>query len=244
MPWYLHDKLKAHEFFKYAGLPTAEIYRNFSSADSIDLDGLPDEFVLKPTFLFSAIGVMVLARSEKGFYDSMSDKEYTADQIRAFQQQMSLKSKSASKPYIVEERIREPDGRAVPRDIKFFGFQGEIVFIEQVGNSSGKPTHAWFDGDFNPLTQDDIFSDPKYFEIVQPERPANWEQQLNMARRASIAVPAPFARIDTYSSTRGPLLGEVTLVPGVMALEGYVTPSERIEWLAGHAWEKAARRLL
>ena len=72
-----------------------------------DLDGLPEEFVLKPTFLFSAIGVQVLARTDKGFYDSMSDKEYTIDQIVKHQQQMSLKSKSAKKPYIVEERIRE-----------------------------------------------------------------------------------------------------------------------------------------
>ena len=98
--------------------------------------------------------------------------------------------------------------------------------------NGGKTCLAWYDGNFMPVTDDRVWTNEKYLNKKAHERPADWESLLHLARRASVATPAPFASFDMYSSTRGPLLGEVTLVPGGFYFGKYFSP----RWSRTSSW--------
>jgi hypothetical protein len=234
VPWQLHDKLRCYEFCAMVGLPTPTLLRTFDDPAEIDLSGLPDEFVLKPTYESSSRGVMVLARSPEGYVERMRKKTLTPDQVRAGQQELFDASTKAVKRLMVEELVRESDGRPIPRDFKAYCFQGEVAFILELDR---------FDGAFEPLPAGWIHTNERYLQAKEHERPTDWTAMLNLARRASVAVPAPFVSIDMFASHRGPLIGEVTLVPGGFYFGEYFTPCPEADAAAGAMWERACERL-
>lgn len=246
-PWHLHDKLKCYNFCESLGIPTVRVLRRFDHPSKISLADLPINFVLKPTYHSSSIGVMVLARNEDGTYrNSMKSSEtsLTEEEIVSRQQEIhDAHQKTGIKETIVEERIEDLAGRPIPRDYKAYAFQGEIPFILELDRNGPKTSVAWFDGNFNPLRPGRIETNEQYLARHAAARPEQWEALLNAMRRASVAVPAPFASIDMYESTRGPLLGEVTLVPGGFYFGKYFVPSEAEDWAAGRLWEDALRKL-
>lgn len=243
-PWHLHDKLKCYDFCHAVGLPTVNVLKKFGHPSEITFDGLPDEFVLKPAYHSSSIGVMVLARKDGVFFDSMTRKDWTFDQIMEKQLQIhDDHPKTEGKITIIEEKIEDLSGKDIPEDFKAYAFQGEIALILQMDRNGGKTSLAWYDGNFMPITDDRVWTNEKYLVKKEHDRPADWEGLLQLARRASVATPAPFGSFDMYSSTRGPLLGEVTLVPGGFYFGKYFVPSQEQDLLMGQMWERALFRL-
>ncbi|WP_082157275.1 ATP-grasp fold amidoligase family protein [Kocuria sp. SM24M-10] len=243
-PWHLHDKLKCYDFCDVVGIPTVKVLRNFRHPSDIVLEGLPDEFVLKPTYHSSSIGVMVLSRTDNGFYDAMTRKELTLHDI--IEKQLKIHDehpKKDGKPTIVEEKIVDSGGGLIPQDYKAYCFQGDVAFILQLDRNDGRTRVAWYDGNFVPITDDRIYTNEKYLTLKEPCRPVEWSRLLALAKRASTAVPTPFASIDMYATTRGPVLGEITLVPGGFYFGKYFVPSEAQDTVAGKMWEEALVRL-
>lgn len=243
-PWHLHDKIQCYEFCNLVGIPTVKVLRQFSHPSEINFDGLPEEFVLKPAYHSSSIGVMVLANSDGGYHDAMTRKDYSFEEIVAKQTTIHDEHpKKSGKLTIIEEKIVDSGGSLIPQDYKAYCFQGEVAFILQLDRNGGQTRVAWYDGNFVPIMDDRIYTNEKYLTLKEPARPVDWQELLNLARRASVAVPAPFASIDMYSTTRGPVLGEVTLVPGGFYFGKYFVPSERQDEVAGRLWEQACIRL-
>lgn len=243
-PWHLHDKLKCYDFCKAVGLPTVNVLRRFDNPQDINLDGLPTEFVVKPNYSSSSIGVMVLTRTEDGYFDAMNRKTVNLEQIKARHQEIFDKStKNGLKLTIIEEKVQDTADIAIPYDYKAYAFQGEIAFIDQFDRSGKRTAMSWFDGSFDPLPDGRIMTNEKYMDVRPAVKPEGWEALLNLAWRASVATPAPFARIDMYSTPTGPVIGEITLVPGGFYFGKFFQPSEEQDLAAGAMWGRALTRL-
>lgn len=246
VPSRLHDKARGEEFVRSLGIATNSKLRSFSSADSIDLSDLPDVFVLKPTFLSSSYGVMVLERKDEGFYDHLRRRQLTLEEIRAEQTKYEAESNSSSKAWVVESKAVDAEGAPVPDDWKFFTFQGRVGLIHRTIRGTPKNTHAFFEGDFTPIsaTSDVIWTNENIVDRTVTLPPRSWRSMLNIARRISVAVPSPFVRVDMYNTEDGPVFGEFTLVPGTFYYEDRERMSPVLSARMGQLWEEAERDLI
>lgn len=181
LPSFLHDKIKGDAFVKSLGIPTNEQIRVFDSAQAIHLDGLPERFVLKPTFMSSSFGVMVLERRGDHFYDFLRKRNLTSEQILEEQQRHSDSSQRPIKEWIVEEAAIDAEGADVPDDYKFFCFQGRIGLIHRTIRGVPRNKHAFFEGDFTPMPLSDegqIWTNPAIVERVSVSPPKLMEDVL------------------------------------------------------------------
>lgn len=244
VPYQFGHKLDTHEFCRVAGVPVPRLLRKFDHPSEIELAGLPKEFVLKPSYSSTSQGVMVFKR--EGFdscFDAMSGAMVSVDMIRDTQSRIFSKSTGKNKVTIVEERVVDPFGKAIPKDYKFLGFQGEIGMIIAIERIGKRMKMSYFDGQFRPVVDRRVVFNPKIAERVDAQLPQNWERLLNVARRISHAVPTPCARIDLFDALDGPVLGEVTLTPGSFYFPGGHRLSSAEDARLGQLWGDAERRL-
>lgn len=247
IPWFLHDKIKCHDFCIENNINTPKIFEIFEQPEAIQFKNITDnEFILKPTLESSTKGVMVLRRQENNLYfDSLSKKSYDLKQIIEIQESLFKKNKNKSNRIIIEEKIYdENQSYDIPRDFKFYAFNGNIAAIVQI-NRNGKPALiTWYDKKFNLLDDGIITCNPKYVTLSnENEKPKEWETMLEVASEVSRKIKTPFARIDMYSSTKGPTLGEITLAPGGLyhGLHYTLSPDEDKKW--GKYWMDAIEEL-
>lgn len=247
VPGFLHDKTKATQFVEMIGGPTVKTLRSFQTPLEFNFDGLPDTFVLKPTFSSSSLGVMVLERrKDDTFHDHLRNRALQLDAIQSEQLGLTEKHPKSKHQWIVEEKVRDAEGHVVPDDFKFYGFQGEIGLVHRTIRRRPLNQHAYYDGDFRPLHDPDgslIWTHERIIERAQVAPPDNWEQMLNVARRISVAVPSPFVRVDMYNTPTGPIFGEFTLVPGTFFYEDREKMSLPLSTHLGRLWAQAERKL-
>lgn len=246
VPGRLHDKIFGQQFVAMIGAPTSEFLRVFNSPAEIDLFGLPDTFVLKPTFSSSSFGVMVLERRGEDFFDYLRDRHLTLQQIWDEQRNLYEKSQATSKAWVVEPKVQDMEGHLVPDDYKFYCFQGEIGLVHRTIRHKPYNQHVYFDGNFQTMTGPDknlIWTHPRIVERVHREPPANANQMLRIARRISVAVPSPFVRVDMYNTKSGPVFGEFTLVPGTFYYEDRERMGSELSERLGKLWGEAERKL-
>jgi len=109
----------------------------------------------------------------------------------------------------VEERLYPLDGGDL-RDYRFYTFDGVVRAIN-VGSSSYRKN------------RENIFLTPQWEPIAMtryverlpnplPARPANLQEMIAAAQRLCHGID--FMRVDLYGTTRGVMLGEITLYPG------------------------------
>lgn len=246
VPSRLHDKLYGRNFVESIGGPLPRLYATYESVADFDLASLPDTFVLKPTFSSSSYGVMVLERKGDGYYDHLRRRDLTDEQIASEQIALAEKHPTAKHRWLVEGRVMDVHNNPVPDDYKFFTFQGEIGLIHRTIRDPHKNRHAFFDGEFNPIDDpDDLLVVPnrKLIEKVVEPRPEKWQSMLNVAKRISVAVPSPFARIDMYETADGPVFGEFTLVPGTFYYEDREVMMPELSYRLGYLWGEAMKKL-
>lgn len=239
VPWFLHDKLKCYKFCEQHELATVTVLREFASPDDIRLDGLPDEYVIKPTLQSSTKGVMVLSKTAEGLWDSMSRRFVNEQEIIAVQRDLFEQTHSSGKKIIVERKIVDVDGHDIPRDFKAYACGGKVALILEINRNTKPSSVSWFDGDFMPVTDDRVTCNPEFTRQVEPIRPQQWREILDLARKTSLAIDTPFASIDMYSTPNGPLVGEITLTPGgIYHGRHYSLSAEQQLWM-GKMWEEA-----
>lgn len=240
MPWFLHDKIRCYEYLADIGIPTVEVLRTFDSPANIDLDGLPDEFVLKPTRLSSTKGVLVLSRTaESQWYDSMRRRSLTADAIRAEQTSLFENSPKGNS-IIIEEKLIDAGGHEIPRDFKSYGFRGLVALTTLIDRNTRPTTVSWFDEAMLPIEDDRIEANSKYIhQVTQPTPEGGWGL-IRVAAELSAKLPTPFSRIDMYLTPRGPVVGEITLTPGGFYHGQHYKLNDEHQVRMGLMWEQAA----
>lgn len=250
VPALLGRKERVREFARMIGVRTPEVY--FRGPISELPESLPEEFVLKPEFASTSIGINLLQNLGDGMYrDLVADQDVDFDSIVAKCEEIATRyfeEKRSSAVFVVEEMLRGTDGTIPPADIRCYTFQGEIGMILMEHHIAG-PAHAmFFDGGFHPFKDLDerygIADGARAMEFFEPAVvPANANEILSVARRISAAVPSAFVRVDLYDTPKGVYLGELTFFPGTFFYKNrklmHSVESERL----GRYWDAAAERL-
>lgn len=244
-PWKLMNKAHWYKWCAEHDFPTVSVLRSFERPDQIDLAGLPNSFVLKPTSESAMKGVMVLSVNEDGTYhDAMKDRILTHEEIVVEQQEVLRKAEGEHRALIVEEKVTDIEpGVFIPRDYKAYAFNGHIELITMIDRGSKPYTINWYDGSFNPITDERIKNNTWYVKVGKSEPPAEAQEIIELTRKASLALNTPFARIDLYNTVDGPILGELTLTPGGLYYGVTYSLSESQNYRMGLLWSRAEEDL-
>lgn len=206
---YIEDLLGA----KYL-IPCLGIY---DSVDDIDIDALPDKFVLKCTHDSGSVEIC----KDKSSFDIEGARHRLSQAMKrnyyATYREWPYKY---VKPRIIAEGYLEGDGGDL-KDYKVMCFNGEAKIIEVHENRfvEGKVhTQTFYDREWNivPLTQ---------VETVTVDRPGERPRQLDEIIRLSelIAKDMYHARIDWYIERDKIYFGEITFFDG-SGFESFSTP--------------------
>lgn len=197
-------------------IPTLAVYNN---TNEINLDALPNRFVLKcthdsgsvaickdkRTFLKGEAFVMLERGLRKNFF--WENREWPYKNV---------------KPRIIAEAYLEDNETQELRDYKFFCFNGEVkaLFIAEDRQENKETTFDFFDADFCHL---DIRKGHHPNANVPPIKPLSFEEMKGMAEKLSRNIP--HLRVDFYEVNGKIYFGELTFSSG----SGF-TPFEPNEW--------------
>lgn len=189
----------------------------YDSVDDIDIDALPERFVLKCTHDSGSVEIC----KDKSSFDIEGARHRLAQAMKrnyyATYREWPYKY---VKPRIIAEGYLEGDGGDL-KDYKVMCFNGEAKIIEVHENRfvEGKVhTQTFYDREWNivPLTQ---------VETVTVDRPGERPRQLDEILRLSelIAKDMYHARIDWYIEGDKIYFGEITFFDG-SGFESFSTP--------------------
>lgn len=189
----------------------------YDSVDDIDIDALPDRFVLKCTHDSGSVEIC----KDKSSFDIEGARHRLSQAMKrnyyATYREWPYKS---VKPRIIAEGYLEGDGGDL-KDYKVMCFNGEAKIIEVHENRfvEGKVhTQTFYDREWNivPLTQ---------VETVTVDRPSERPRQLEEILRLSelIAKDMYHVRIDWYIEGDKIYFGEITFFDG-SGFESFSTP--------------------
>lgn len=202
--------------------------------EDIDLEELPEAFVVKSDGGAASRGVLPLRRRDDDRFETIDAKILSAEDVR--RQFQDLKDrKKVNHPYFAEELLVQPGGMAVPDDVKIYSFYGEVhevILIRRATDQGlgGEQTHRYLSADATDLG--DVMEDHPSDTSIQI--PPSFSEMMEAASHLSKAVGVPFVRVDLFQTDRGVVFGELTRAPGGPQ---YRTDDHDREM--GAAWERA-----
>jgi hypothetical protein len=109
--------------------------------------------------------------------------------------------------WMLEELIMEdPTGGLSARNLKFYTFYGEVLFVQETRHEPERGVTFW-------SPQGKSISTGRYDELNFSGIGVT-EAQLQMVQKISLEIPCPFMRIDMLLSNQGLVFGEFTPRPG------------------------------
>lgn len=251
VPSFLGDKHEVKRFARHVGVRVPEQYFHGTLAD-LDFDTLPKEFVLKPDFASTSLGVRLLEKRTDGFYDFFTQKIVTKKSVLDNARQVALKfyDDLSKANFHAEELLKDHDGATPIPDVRCYCFNGVIgmIVIEKHDTPSTREL-MYFDENFLPFIDVEarysIIDSAKHMDSM-PEAtvPKNWESLKLTAERVSAAVPSPFVRVDLYDTPNGVYLGELTFYPGPYYYNNRLLMSHAESTRLGRLWLEAEERLV
>ena len=223
------------------GVQPPTIHAIWRTAEEIDLSQLPETFVIKSNGGAGSRGVYPLRRVA-GETDTFEITDETRRRITGAEVIRNLTTDAKlTGPWFAEELLVPDVGEsALPSDIKIYAFYGQVGY----GFARRAPLHRgsqgwqqklefqYFDGEGKDI---EMRGEPSRRDIpVTPHLP----EMLEHARVLSKAVPLPFVRVDLYGTTKGIVMGEITLLPG--GNQHYIPVQDA---RLGKMWEEAEMRL-
>lgn len=199
------DKLAAREFVKerigeeYL-MPLLAVWDRF---EDIDLDRLPEQFVLKCTH---DSGSYYICRDKSKFDRKIAKKKLKWSLKRNYYYRSREWPYKTATPRIIAEPYMEDAKCHELRDYKFFTFGGvpKILYIAQGRGTEQGTTAAFFDMEFR---HQNLTIEHKMSEVL-PECPKNFALMKEFAARLSEGTPQ--LRVDFYEVNGKLLFGEMT----------------------------------
>jgi len=229
----LSKKLNSHPFVCDLGLQIPRIIATTGSLHDLDWLSLPDRFVLKYAHGWSARGVMLLERQGDSYFNDLSLRSYSRDEVVREQERVAATFAPAPAEWIVEEYVRPTVSVGpIPFDYKFYSFDGRVAMVAQYDRNANPPKIALFDGDFVPLRHGrDYLRDPARLQRGVPLVPLHAAEMLWWAKQLSRQADSPFVSVDMYDSPEGPVFGEFTYSSGAAHRRMLVFSHEQLERL-------------
>ncbi len=198
-------------------IPTLGVY---NSADEIDFEKLPNQFVLKCTH--DSGGVIVC--KDKSKLNTTAVKKKLANGLKRTYviQTREYPYKDVPRRIIAEQYMEEENGNEL-KDYKFYCFEGKAIYCQIITNRSTDETIDFYDREWNH--QPFIGLRPTaHHAPTTHHAPKNYKLMLSIADKLASKIAAPFVRIDLYNISGKPYFGEITFFPfsGV----GQFTPQE------------------
>lgn len=180
----------------------------WNTAEEIEWEKLPKQYVLKTTYGCGNSGVVVVKDGDMVKKDKMRQKAIIA-KLKKSTRRDTYKMvgewpyKDVPKRIIAEQYMEDQYGEL--RDYKFFCFNGEVkaMFIAS-GRSAGKVCFDFYDRDFACL---DIEHGHPTTD-GSPAQPQSWDEMIIIAEKLSARVP--HVRVDLYEVNGRPYFGEMT----------------------------------
>ena len=186
-------------------IPTLAVYQ---SADEINLEELPEQFVLKCNH---DSGSVVICRDKSKFDMEAAKKKLDACLKHNFYWDTREWPYKKVAPCIMAEQYvtPEPGMKDLP-DYKWYCFHGEPRFCQVIQDRSTKETIDFFDLTWEH--QEFVGLNPACkAAAVCPQRPDHIDVHLKIARELSKGLP--FSRIDLYEIGGRVYFGEITFFP-------------------------------
>lgn len=182
-------------------IPTLAVWDN---AEDLDIDALPNRFVLKCTH---DSGSILICKNKEEF-DLTAAKTYfknkRAKNMFWWGREWPYKH---VRPRIIAEQYMEDSITSELRDYKFFCFNGEpkLMFIATDRQNKNKETaFDFFDLEYNHLP---IKNGHPFAEFL-PEKPKNFEKMVELSKKLSVGIP--HVRVDFYEVDDRIYFGEMT----------------------------------
>ncbi len=227
-------KLYTKAFAASHGVPAPGLLAVWPTVDDIDLTGLPDRFVVKADGGANSRAVFPLRRTGDGRFAVISTgNELTEGGLR---EAMAALGGRARAPYFAEEMVDADTEDGLPNDVKVFTCDGVVLWtmLRRVDAHGGSALVRFVDEhgvDLGPIARDRSHD-------ATIEVPDCYPELVEAARHLSRASGLDFCRVDLYSTSTGPVFGELTVAPG--GTQHYARPQDRE---LGTAWEEARVRL-
>lgn len=181
-------------------IPTLAVY---NSADEIDFDALPNQFVLKCTH--DSGGIVVCKDKSKLDINAAKEKLRKGLKRTYIVQNREYPYKNVPRR-IIAEQYMEDESREL-KDYKFFCFDGvpKYLFVAtDRGRDDTETKFDFFDMDWNHLP----FTNGHPNNPVTPEKPENFELMKELASKLSKGMP--HVRVDLYNIQGKVYFGELT----------------------------------
>ena len=185
-------------------IPTLGVWDNF---DDIDVDNLPNQFVLKCTH---DSGGLVICKNKKNLDVASARKKINKSlKTNFFLRGREWPYKDVPRKIIAERFMDDGTGEEL-RDYKVLCFDGEPKLIEiHEGRFSGHHTQDFYDVNCN-LTKYEQPDDP--LSGHKMEKPVLWDKMMDLSRE--LAEGIPHIRVDWYIIDERLYFGELTFFDG------------------------------
>jgi len=247
----LQDKYKVRDFASSRGVGTATLLCVTGTPESIPFGSLPANYLIKANhgwrwnilcldsrFYYFSDG-QNLVDLDGGFLDKDSLSEYqltekeVVEMCKAWLDQRHSEQEWAYQhidPKIIVEEFLVTKDRTELKDYRLYTFDGVVKAIS-VGSPSFRKnkTNIFLDTEWKelPLTSYKEVSPP-----FLPERPDCLPELINSAQKLGAGID--FARIDLYDTSKGVMLGEITIYPEAGSRCSPTSCLEFNRWLGSH----------
>lgn len=215
LPIFFYDKERTYDYCINNQINTVKKIALLNSIDELEgvFDSLPENFVIKPSFLSSMIGVLVLEKQKDGlYYEGLTKRKYSKEEIIASQKNHFENSKRKDKHIVIEQKINDKYIYGIPFDYKVYIFYDEIALISVLNRNSNKLFVDWYDGNFDAIDDNRIINNQPYVFNSETKIKISCEDKksiINFAKSTSKKIKLPFVSLDLYLTETGPILGEV-----------------------------------
>lgn len=200
------DKVGVRDYVKEKGYGNClnEIYKVYSNVDEINIDDLPERFVLKATH-GTHMQIIVKDKTEINWkHAKRLMKSWLKQDI--YWRGREWVYKEVPHRIVAEKYLEDSTGEL--SDYKFFCFNGIPKFIQVHMGRFEKHIINHYDLDWNIIP---MMRKGKNSEIVPIEKPNSLDKMIQMA--ADLSNPFQFVRVDFYEVKGRPYIGEMTFFP-------------------------------
>lgn len=180
-----------------------EIYGVYNNVEEINLDDLPDQFVLKPNH---SSGRVIICKDKSKMNWKKEFKKMRRWLKENFYYETGEWQYKEIKPKIICEKLLQED----ITDYKIFCFNGVPKFTQIINNRDGSEYQSsFYDIEWNKMSVTRSGHKVPKYEIPEP---INYGRMLEISR--IISKDFPFVRMDFYEVDGKLYFGETTFSPG------------------------------
>lgn len=201
------DKIGSKEFLRSIGLGDylPSTYGVYHSTKEIDLNSLPNKFVLKTSH---DSGSVFICEKGKTNFEEVFNK-IDASLLNNYSEKSGEWVYEDILPLVfAEEYLVSNDGLDL-KDYKFFMFNGKMEFGYIAKDRFNDVRFALFDKNLNFIKTDYIYLRPRKKDM--PIIPTCISEMIYISEK--IAQNFDFVRVDLYWTNKGPRIGELTFIP-------------------------------